>query len=56
MLSCSCRLCLRFIPVEHVCKADLEDIKKLAEKVVPAAFPAPDEDAEPETVSSYVPF
>jgi hypothetical protein len=47
-----CRLCLRFIPVEHVCYAKLEDMRKLAAKVLPEALPARDEAAEPETVSA----
>lgn len=46
------RLCLRFIPVEHVCYAKLEDMRKLAAKVLPEALPARDEAAEPETVSA----
>jgi hypothetical protein len=47
-----CRLCLRFIPVEHVCYAKLEDMRKLAAKVLPQALPARDEAAEPETVGA----
>jgi hypothetical protein len=47
-----CRLCLRFIPVEHVCHAKLEDMRKLAAKVLPEELPARDEAAEPETVGA----
>ena len=43
---------MRFIPVEHVCHAKLEDMRKLAAKVLPDALPARDEAAEPETVGS----
>lgn len=46
----ACRLCLRFIPVEHVCSAKLEQMKELAAKVLPEALPARDEAAEPEMV------
>ena len=45
-----CRLCLRFIPVEHVCYAKLEDMRKLAAKVLPEELPAREEAAELETV------
>lgn len=45
------RLCLRFIPVEHVCSSNLDAMKKLAADVLPVALPPRDEGAEPETVS-----
>lgn len=45
------RLCMRFIPVEHSCQANLEDIRSAAASLVPIALPERDGDAEPETVT-----
>lgn len=36
----TCRMCIRFIPIEVVCHADLEDIKKTAKELVEQHFPA----------------
>ena len=36
----ACRMCIRFIPIEVVCHADLEDIKKTAKELVEQHFPA----------------
>ena len=49
-LQSCCRLCMRFMPVEHSCQAALEDIRSMASKLVPAAFPAREDDGEPVTV------
>lgn len=34
------RMCIRFIPVELVCHADLEDIKRTAKTLIEKHFPA----------------
>ena len=36
----ACRMCIRFIPVEVVCHADLADIKKMAKALIDQHFPA----------------
>mmetsp|Transcript_830 Transcript_830/g.2573 ORF Transcript_830/g.2573 Transcript_830/m.2573 type:complete len:373 (+) Transcript_830:225-1343(+) len=50
---CKSRLCMRFMPVEYSCQASLEDIRSVAGKLVPIAFPPRDVDAEPETFSVH---
>ena len=34
-----CRVCLRFLPIEVVCAADMEEIRKASKKLCAAAFP-----------------
>lgn len=40
IISDLCRLLIRFIPVETVCHADLEDIKRTAKTLIEHHFPA----------------
>ena len=49
--SWTCRVCMRFMPIEGVCYAGLEDISKLGKKVLPEHFPVGD-DIPQTTVSS----
>ena len=44
-----CRMCIRFIPIDVVCHADLEDIKKTAKALVEQHFPA-------DTAGPCIPF
>lgn len=37
---CVCRLCIRFVPIETVCPANLGEIKKAAASLCERAFPA----------------
>ena len=44
------RLCVRFTPVEYVVNASMEELKKLAARIIPDAFPLLGEGAAPVTV------
>ncbi|KAK9824300.1 hypothetical protein WJX72_009265 [[Myrmecia] bisecta] len=50
---CKSRLCLRFMPVQVVCYASLDDIRKASEDLVKAAFPAGDDIAPIEYAVVY---
>ena len=43
---------MRFTPVEYVVNASMEELKKLAARIIPAAFPTLDEGTAPVTVSA----
>lgn len=51
MAGIACRVCMRFMPVEGVCYAGLEDISKLGKKVLADHFPTGD--TVPETTVSH---
>jgi len=45
---------VRFTPVEYVVNASLDELKRLADKIIPVAFPPLEEGAAPVTVRTPV--